>query len=241
MKLFRANRFKNFTGKRIGNYLIYALGEIILVVVGILIAVTINNRNENAKVKTATFNTAKLVLNKMKQDTVEIDSVFDTWEVYEKSITIILQTKSDEPVPSDCKNCEDVLFVIELPDISSKVNDLIAREKLASGTIEDEMYRIDELYKEFLYTNKFYVDRITEGIIENVKYLTSNYDWFAAYISNGECNSDCNTYFTMSSDFRNRIAYINQIAYSSYYNHLDETKSKINEHIVILEALIEKE
>ena len=43
------NRFKSIKTKRLQNYLVYAIGEIILVVVGILFAVAINNRNEAKK------------------------------------------------------------------------------------------------------------------------------------------------------------------------------------------------
>ncbi|MDG1715516.1 DUF6090 family protein [Lacinutrix sp.] len=49
MKLFNINRFKSIKTKRLQNYLVYAIGEIILVVVGILVAVAINNRNEAKK------------------------------------------------------------------------------------------------------------------------------------------------------------------------------------------------
>ncbi|MEM9985834.1 MAG: DUF6090 family protein, partial [Bacteroidota bacterium] len=36
---------------RLGRYLLYALGEVILIVIGILIAIWINNRNEADKAK----------------------------------------------------------------------------------------------------------------------------------------------------------------------------------------------
>ena len=51
IKLFRKIRFKLLeTGKTI-KYLKYAIGEIILVVIGILIALQINNWNEQKKLK----------------------------------------------------------------------------------------------------------------------------------------------------------------------------------------------
>ncbi|WP_158594447.1 hypothetical protein [Aquimarina sp. AD1] len=51
MKLFNAQRKNLMTGKGIQKYLVYAVGEIILVVIGILIAVSINNANEIRKTK----------------------------------------------------------------------------------------------------------------------------------------------------------------------------------------------
>ena len=43
MKVFRKNRKKFLYYRKIRNYLAYSIGEIILVVIGILIAVYINN------------------------------------------------------------------------------------------------------------------------------------------------------------------------------------------------------
>ena len=46
IKLFRKIRQKTLTENKFGKYLTYAIGEIILVVIGILIALSINNWNE---------------------------------------------------------------------------------------------------------------------------------------------------------------------------------------------------
>lgn len=49
IKLFRKNRLRMITQKKIGAYLAYASGEIILVIVGILIALAINEHSNNEK------------------------------------------------------------------------------------------------------------------------------------------------------------------------------------------------
>ncbi|WP_439153047.1 hypothetical protein [Winogradskyella sp.] len=41
-------------GKRLKNYILYAIGEVVLVFVGILIAVAINDRNEAKKIEADT-------------------------------------------------------------------------------------------------------------------------------------------------------------------------------------------
>jgi len=53
IKFFRNIRQKSIKENKVTNYLKYAFGEIILVVVGILIAVSINNWNERLKNKTS--------------------------------------------------------------------------------------------------------------------------------------------------------------------------------------------
>ena len=49
IKFFRKIRQKLLAENKISKYLIYAFGEIILVVIGILIALQINNWNEGRK------------------------------------------------------------------------------------------------------------------------------------------------------------------------------------------------
>lgn len=49
MKFFRRIRHRLLNANKLGNYLLYAIGEIVLVVIGILIAIQINNWNEKTK------------------------------------------------------------------------------------------------------------------------------------------------------------------------------------------------
>ena len=49
IKFFRKLRYKSMEENKTGKYLKYAIGEIILVVIGILIALSINNWNELRK------------------------------------------------------------------------------------------------------------------------------------------------------------------------------------------------
>ncbi len=51
IKFFRKIRQRLLTENKFSKYLIYAIGEIILVVIGILIALQINNWNELNKIK----------------------------------------------------------------------------------------------------------------------------------------------------------------------------------------------
>lgn len=51
IKLFRKIRQNLITQNKFTKYLLYAIGEIILVVIGILIALTINNNNEDKKAR----------------------------------------------------------------------------------------------------------------------------------------------------------------------------------------------
>ena len=56
-----------------GRYLIYAIGEIVLVVIGILLALQINNRNEYRKEKLSWNTYTKSLIKDLRQDTITLN------------------------------------------------------------------------------------------------------------------------------------------------------------------------
>ncbi|NRB61328.1 MAG: hypothetical protein HRU50_15505 [Winogradskyella sp.] len=66
-KIFRKIRQNMIKDKKVINYLLYAIGEIILVVIGILIALSINNSNELKKTRDA----EKVYLKEIKSDLIQ--------------------------------------------------------------------------------------------------------------------------------------------------------------------------
>lgn len=51
LRIFHKIRHQLFSQNKVGRYLLYALGEIVLIVIGILIAITIDNNNEERKIR----------------------------------------------------------------------------------------------------------------------------------------------------------------------------------------------
>jgi len=68
IKFFRKIRYDLMGKNKTGKYLKYAIGEIILVVIGILIALSINNWNENRKQSISEKEFITSVKNDLKQD-----------------------------------------------------------------------------------------------------------------------------------------------------------------------------
>ena len=75
IKFFRKIRYDLIEKNKTGKYLKYAIGEIVLVVIGILIALSINNWNEN-RLKS---NKEKIVLSNIhkefNENKVQLDTV----------------------------------------------------------------------------------------------------------------------------------------------------------------------
>jgi hypothetical protein len=63
------------TENKFSKYLIYAIGEIILVVIGILIALSINNWNEGRKESNLEFETLSGLYNDIANNKIKIDNM----------------------------------------------------------------------------------------------------------------------------------------------------------------------
>jgi hypothetical protein len=75
IKLFSKIRQNLLSEGNTGKYLKYAIGEIVLVVIGILIALQINNWNENEKKRLSWKTYTKSLINDLKQDTTTLNMV----------------------------------------------------------------------------------------------------------------------------------------------------------------------
>tara|TARA_R110001606_G_scaffold186732_4_gene334264 strand:- start:2014 stop:2739 length:726 start_codon:yes stop_codon:yes gene_type:complete len=74
IKFFRKIRQSLLSEGKTGKYLKYAIGEIILVVIGILIALSINNWNENRKERYAEIEILKELNENLNQDIVNLET-----------------------------------------------------------------------------------------------------------------------------------------------------------------------
>jgi len=74
IKFFRKIRYNLMEQNKTGKYFKYAIGEIILVMIGILLALQVNNWNENRKLQAQELNLAKQLLEDAKADSVFFQS-----------------------------------------------------------------------------------------------------------------------------------------------------------------------
>ena len=75
IKFFRKIRKKLLTENKFSKYLIYAIGEIALVVIGILIALQINNWNQESENKKLEIFYMNSLANDLKKDTLYINFI----------------------------------------------------------------------------------------------------------------------------------------------------------------------
>jgi len=74
LKIFRRIRQKMLTQNKVSNYLLYSIKEIVLVVIGILIALQINNWNKNSKQRKIEYEYLVSLIEEFGHNLLELDS-----------------------------------------------------------------------------------------------------------------------------------------------------------------------
>jgi len=91
IKFFRKARQKMLTENKISKYLIYAIGEIVLVVIGILIALSINNWSENSKNKSIETGYLIGISKDLDNDLLEFEETIEFAQEINKRVTFLQQ------------------------------------------------------------------------------------------------------------------------------------------------------
>ncbi|MBO0329852.1 DUF6090 family protein [[Muricauda] lutisoli] len=141
MKLFRKIRLKLVETNRVKKYLLYATGEIILVVIGILLALQINNWNESNKQQKEIENALMEIKNDLLLDQQVLNEALrikqEEYDMQQTVIDILGQKK--EMV----KGFDELLGHLMLKrNVEFTKNGFELLKDMGIGKIEDDAFRI---------------------------------------------------------------------------------------------------
>lgn len=236
IKLFRNIRKNLLAEGKTSKYLKYAIGEIILVVIGILIALQVNNWNENRK----TQQRQTIFLNNIKQDLtndlIQLNQIID----YQTKKLALVNELKDELIASnkkDFKKIEHLFTIIQNTGNNTFFPNTGAYTTSGSSGILDnlkpETLKInittlyERYYKRLIYNGEIYDARTDDIAMRRGKYfnklnstLTSE-----AVINDGE-------FLNLTS-----IALYNNTNYVSLCN---TTKNEIEKILIQIEKDLKK-
>ena len=116
IKLFRHIRKTLLTEDKTNKYIKYAFGEIVLVVVGILIALQINNWNEEKKERKIEKNYVISLIEDLEIDTTKLSVLIKAYEKKEFEIDTVLRTYSKLSNSYNDTLWRNLPSVIQFPD-----------------------------------------------------------------------------------------------------------------------------
>ena len=168
IKFFRKIRQNLLTENKFGKYLTYAIGEIILVVIGILIALQINNTNENHKKQQFEITILENIKEDILADKLDCELNLEYLKVEitnEQRLLDFLLDKNTQP--SDSISFNDALGIDLLAEFHNASFNNLQNNDI--GLITN-----NKLYKEITRFYDFYVSALKE--LENSHNYANTYD-----------------------------------------------------------------
>ena len=193
IKFFRKIRQRLLTENKFSKYLLYAIGEILLVVVGILIALQINNSNESRKIRNQEVHYLKNLKTDLILNITELDEYITVRNLRIESANKVLEYFEGKPLI----DLNDIAFHTTNIYIWQKFSqqDNTFQELVNSGnlalisndTIKNELLNLQSLYKklkneeehfrydaEILLYEPSYAVLDLNPIVKNFTYQVSN-------------------------------------------------------------------
>jgi len=237
IKFFRKIRQNLLSEGKTGKYFKYALGEIVLVVIGILIALSISNWNENRKLN----NTIKGIYSIIQSDLLSDIKTIDKVLVDSKSQDSLFKRVINKEITYDdylkCNRCIRTLG--GFPDIKLKTKglNLLEQNSTVLNSYQDSLsIEINNFYSSFNIEIDVALQEVILDFKENRSYFKNNMTWFEDY-EKGVFNEDFVKYALSSIDYRNRVISFYGLYHNGYLGHLRQYK----EEALLLVENIDKE
>ena len=208
--IFRRIRKKMADDNKPIKYLRYAIGEIVLVVIGILIALQINNWNEQRKDQKQ----INSILNEIQSDlSVDIERANFLMEYYHKkdSLWFILQYKN--PTYNDFKNNISGFSGILSNYEDFRIHDngfknLMQKSDHIPDSYKNLLPQLNAIYIEEKFTIDEYNDKITTLVLNYLKKLSEEVTWYGTF----EPIDSVINYYYQNPFFKNEVSYYSMIA-----------------------------
>jgi len=236
IKFFRKIRKNLLSEGKTGKYLKYAFGEIILVVIGILIALQINTWNEQRKNENKIVSLFKEVQTDLLKDLSNVKNAISTYKFIDSLAYLVL---NDKLVRDDYKTLrapylfqlttyfEDFQFINNgYENLKLNVNNIPPNHKPA----------FDSLAVLYEQTQRILVDennRIGDAVYENIKYLSDNKEWFSSNYSSSKSNDTIIDYFLNDPFYKNRVKEF-QLLIDDIYKKYQIDATIIYEHLDVI-------
>ncbi len=221
---------------KFSSYLIYAIGEIALVMIGILLALQVNNWNEEKKRSNQLTNILKTVRADLVTDTIIAASITRYYDTINKYSQKVMKHEITSENLHECIPCRSLITVYQPMIIQKKgyeqledFSDHSARNKDSLVTDIGQFYR---LYSKIIEDNNTFIKEETLENLDDFKSMPWFIDWMQ-----GKLTEEVKDYFGNSSDYKNRVA-ANFILASS--NHTRFIKEYHKSAALILERIDER-
>lgn len=241
INFFRKIRKSLIDKNKIGVYFKYAIGEIVLVVIGILIALQINNWKESQSQQKILNNIYSTIKTDLEEDIKSIDRIIATNEELEKIYLGIIHNKIKK---EDFKNCEDCWQVnMGYSNIKLRRNgiDLLLDYSKNHNASKDSLaIKLKNLYNDLGHNIELNIEELKEEISNYNASIINSEPWFTDVI-HGKYSESFIDYAFTNVKFRNTTTMIHFFTYEKYLPSLKSYKAKGIELIKLINTNLKTE
>lgn len=220
------------------NFVIYAIREVLLVVIGILIAVSINNWNEKRKQDIELDNILLTIKDDLSSDVTKIDEILAH---YERLDTIFKNVLADNYSIEDYEATPQISFLLlGYPELSLNKRGFLLLEKFnghLAESREDVVQEVVEFYNKQLLEVAVDDELRADDFKDNFSYWKNNTSWWGDYVQ-FRVTEDFISYAVFDPDYKTRVATAQFFAYIVYLPEIEKFKEMGQEIITEIERLI---
>lgn len=231
MKFFNSIRRK-IIGSGFGKYLLYAFGEIILVVIGILLAIAINDHYAKKEVDKRNIENASQIYRQMQSDSTEVTLYLEYLSDLRKTIKYLQASEEERKNKSLKKPLSEIKKFTLFYDRDS---DFINLSNLVPTQIQNGNFSTTK-YAQLLFNIQVDYSNALKGIYDQEdiiqdnnkrfnSYIADNFEWYKEWSSNLNCTSDCTKFINTSKRFSAMLAlysYEKTVIYESRIEHFQD-------------------
>ncbi len=193
--------------KYLEKYGIHVVVEVFIIVVGVLIALQVNNWNESRKEKQQLKSILGKIMEDWASDTIMANTVLNHYEPFEEAYDKVIKQELTDEYLDTCRVCRGLVTFYMPYKAESSGLDLLKRYVNSS----DNTIHADTTINGLIHSYSYYIEtlnqmseRIKDDVDINVLALTEK-TWFADLYSKGHQIPEFRTYYK-SQEFRNRVA-----------------------------------
>ena len=204
---------KNKTGK----YLKYAIGEIVLVVIGILIALAINNWNQNRNQEQKTKVIFNQIINELVLDVGIIEDA-NKYYFYKNSLIDSYKKADFTNVKLHSNNEIDESDLVDMIRSYAPIsihdrgfNLLMNQTDELNNQYKEYIEELLFLYQDVRIKIDFYNKELEEMLEEHRMYKIKNHSWYSGDIKTGKRKPEEFEYYKYNPIYRNYVSYYNEM------------------------------
>ena len=232
IKFFRKIRLKMLGENRVSKYLLYAIGEIVLVVIGILIALSINNWNQNRTNDSKIAAILSQIERELLADAQTASDLMVYWQRQDSTYYVATSDSADMDLFREHYSLRNFTNYSEQNTLQRSGFDLlILNSNLANENLSPLISKMSKMYTYYSQEFEINIDKFVKFQYYHSQLLAQKYDWY----HKSQTGDEWLNYLANSAEYKNNM----KLYYDNVGDALTDGKLFLRSSVEILQLIQE--